>query len=73
MTVNLAKVMIGKWYATEIRLSVLSAVDYAKGDSIRARIASQAQKEVTIHHVNAILIQPHWRTHEELLTQQVPK
>lgn len=35
--------------------------------------ARQAQKEVTIHHVNAILIQPHWRTHEELLTQQVPK
>ena len=35
--------------------------------------ARHAQKEVTINHVNAILIQTHWRTHEELLTQQVPK
>jgi type II secretory pathway predicted ATPase ExeA len=26
---------------------------------------------VTIKHVNAILIQPHWRTHEELVMQQV--
>lgn len=35
--------------------------------------ARHTQKEVTINHVNAILIQPHWRTHKELLTQQVPK
>jgi MSHA biogenesis protein MshM len=35
--------------------------------------ARKAQKEVTINHVNAILIQPHWRTYKELITQQVPK
>jgi len=35
--------------------------------------ARLGEKEVTIHHVNAILIQPHWRTHKELITQQVPK
>ena len=35
--------------------------------------ARHGVKEVTINHVNAILIQPHWRTHKELITQQVPK
>ena len=29
------------------------------------------KKTVTISHVNAVLIQPHWRSHEELLHQQV--
>ena len=33
--------------------------------------AREAQKTVTIAHVNAVLIQPHWRTHEELIKQQV--
>lgn len=28
------------------------------------------KKTVTISHVNAVLIQPHWRSHEELITQQ---
>lgn len=31
----------------------------------------EAQKTVTISHVNGVLIQPHWRTHEELIKQQV--
>jgi MSHA biogenesis protein MshM len=33
--------------------------------------AREAQKTVTIAHVNSVLIQPHWRTHEELIKQQV--
>lgn len=31
--------------------------------------AREAEKIVTITHVNAILIQPHWRTHKELIKQ----
>jgi len=30
------------------------------------------QKIVTITHVNVVLVQPHWRSHEELIQQQVP-
>ncbi len=33
--------------------------------------ARKAQKTVTIAHVNSVLIQPHWRSHEELIKQQV--
>lgn len=33
--------------------------------------ARVAQKIVTITHVNSVLIQPHWRSHEELIKQQV--
>ena len=33
--------------------------------------AREAQKTVTIAHVNCVLIQPHWRSHEELIKQQV--
>ena len=33
--------------------------------------AREAQKIVTIAHVNSVLIQPHWRSHEELIKQQV--
>jgi len=33
--------------------------------------AREAQKTVTIAHVNGVLVQPHWRTHEELIKQQV--
>ena len=29
----------------------------------------EGKKVVTIRHVNTILIQPHWRSHEELITQ----
>lgn len=29
------------------------------------------KKIVTISHVNAVLVQPHWRSHEELVQQQV--
>ena len=31
----------------------------------------ETKKQVSISHVNAILIQPHWRTHDELIKQQV--
>ena len=31
----------------------------------------EVKKIVTIRHVNAILIQPHWRTHDELIKQQI--
>jgi type II secretory pathway predicted ATPase ExeA len=31
----------------------------------------ETQKIVTITHVNNILVQPHWRSHEELIKQQV--
>jgi len=31
----------------------------------------ETQKIVTIAHVNAVLIQPHWRSHDELIKQQV--
>lgn len=31
----------------------------------------EAKKIVTITHVNAVLVQPHWRSHEELIKQQV--
>ena len=31
----------------------------------------EAQKIVTIAHVNSVLIQPHWRSHEELIKQQI--
>ena len=31
----------------------------------------QGKKIVTISHVNSVLVQPHWRSHEELIQQQV--
>lgn len=31
----------------------------------------EGKKIVTISHVNAVLVQPHWRSHEELIQQQV--
>jgi MSHA biogenesis protein MshM len=31
----------------------------------------ESKKIVTITHVNAVLVQPHWRSHEELIKQQV--
>jgi MSHA biogenesis protein MshM len=31
----------------------------------------ETKKLVTISHINNILVQPHWRSHEELITQQV--
>jgi len=31
----------------------------------------EAKKIVTIAHVNQVLMQPHWRSHDELLKQQV--
>jgi hypothetical protein len=31
----------------------------------------ETKKIVTITHVNNILVQPHWRSHEELIKQQV--
>ncbi len=30
----------------------------------------ETRKEVTISHVNAVLVQPHWRSHDELIKQQ---
>lgn len=33
--------------------------------------ARESQKIVTITHINQILIQPHWRSHEALIKQQV--
>jgi len=33
--------------------------------------ARASQKIVTIAHVNSVLVQPHWRSHEELIKQQV--
>ncbi len=33
--------------------------------------AREAQKTVTIAHVNSVLVQPHWRSHEELIKQQI--
>lgn len=33
--------------------------------------AREVQKIVTIAHVNSVLVQPHWRSHEELIKQQV--
>ena len=33
--------------------------------------ARETQKTVTIAHVNSVLIQPHWRSHDELIKQQV--
>lgn len=35
--------------------------------------ARETQKTVTITHVNYVLVQPHWRSHEQLIKQQVPK
>lgn len=35
--------------------------------------ARETKKIVTITHVNNILVQPHWRSHEELIKQQVAK
>jgi type II secretory pathway predicted ATPase ExeA len=31
----------------------------------------ETKKIVTITHVNAVLVQPHWRSHDELIKQQV--
>ena len=31
----------------------------------------ETKKQVSITHVNAVLVQPHWRSHEELIKQQV--
>lgn len=31
----------------------------------------ETQKTVTIAHVNSVLVQPHWRSHDELIKQQV--
>ena len=33
--------------------------------------ARETKKIVTISHVNQVLVQPHWRSHEELIQQQV--
>lgn len=33
--------------------------------------AREAKKHVSITHVNNVLVQPHWRSHEELIKQQV--
>lgn len=33
--------------------------------------ARETQKTVTITHVNNVLVQPHWRSHEQLIKQQV--
>lgn len=33
--------------------------------------ARETQKVVTITHVNGVLVQPHWRSHKELIQQQV--
>jgi hypothetical protein len=33
--------------------------------------ARETKKEVTITHINSVLVQPHWRTHQELIKQQV--
>ncbi|WP_143871996.1 hypothetical protein [Catenovulum sediminis] len=33
--------------------------------------ARETQKTVTITHVNQVLVQPHWRSHEQLIKQQV--
>ncbi|MCH9691079.1 MAG: hypothetical protein K0U59_03270 [Gammaproteobacteria bacterium] len=33
--------------------------------------ARETKKTVTISHVNNVLMQPHWRSHEELIKQQV--
>lgn len=33
--------------------------------------ARETKKTVTIGHVNNVLVQPHWRSHEELIKQQV--
>lgn len=35
--------------------------------------ARETQKTVTLTHVNHVLIQPHWRSHEQLVKQQVPQ
>ena len=34
--------------------------------------ARETKKVVSIGHVNNVLVQPHWRSHEELIKQQVP-
>jgi len=31
----------------------------------------ESQRIVSIQHVNQVLVQPHWRSHEELIKQQV--
>ncbi|MCO4321240.1 hypothetical protein [Aliidiomarina quisquiliarum] len=33
--------------------------------------ARETRKTVTITHVNGVLVQPHWRSHDELIRQQV--
>jgi len=33
--------------------------------------AREAQKIITLAHVNSVLIQPHWRSHDELIKQQL--
>ena len=33
--------------------------------------ARETKKVVSITHVNNVLVQPHWRSHEELIKQQV--
>ncbi|MFC3122331.1 AAA family ATPase [Agaribacter flavus] len=35
--------------------------------------ARETQKAVTITHVNDVLVQPHWRSHEQLIKQQAHK
>jgi len=35
--------------------------------------ARETQKNVTITHVNHVLVQPHWRSHEQLIKQQAIK
>ena len=32
--------------------------------------ACETKKIVTITHVNRVLVQPHWRSHEDLIKQQ---
>ena len=45
-------------------------INYA-GSYYMRTVQWENKKRVTITHVNNILVQPHWRSHEELIKQQV--
>jgi len=71
MIVNLGKVTGVEWTATFNEGAIELIIRSAQGNLRLCRNLCYARKTVTIADVNAVLVQPHWRSHEELIKQQV--
>ncbi len=68
---NLAKCSMEVWCSTvrSAQGNLRLCRNLCYGSLIEA--CRETKKIVTISHVNNVLVQPHWRSHEELIKQQV--